>query len=116
MITLGAAGGVAATQTQPDFNLGGFVPPVSATTPATPSTPPAAAGLPPQVTSAVPPVAPPVVASRPGVFRILLDAFSLRTLYAALALGTVMMFLGWRGLLALRILRRGAQPSAGSGG
>lgn len=113
-ITLGAAGGVAATQTQPDFTLGGFVPPVTSVPPATVTAPPAPGGLPPQAVPSNPPAAPPVVASQPGLFHAVLDAFSLQDLYGVLALGTVLMFVGWRGLLAARKLRRGARQGARS--
>lgn len=106
-ITLGAAGAVAAGQTQPGFDLGGFVGSVTGAPPATTARATApATGLPPQVGSAVPPASPPLVAGRPSFVRFVLDAFSLRDLYAALALGTVLMFVAWRGLLAVRLLRR----------
>ena len=113
-ITLGAAGAVAAGQTQPGFNLGGIIAPVTPIPPPPPSTPVTASRVP-QLTQASPPAAPPVVASRPGLFHAVLDAFSLRDLYGALALGTVLMFFGWRAMVALRSLRRRPGPIAGGG-
>lgn len=108
-ITLGSAGAVAASQTQPNFDLGGIITPTTAFPPTLPpaTTPVTTPGLPPQVTQANPPAAPPVVAIRPGLVRFVLDAFSLRDLYAVVALGTVLMFFGWRALIAVRLLRRG---------
>ncbi|MDQ1699830.1 MAG: hypothetical protein QOG34_1693 [Frankiaceae bacterium] len=107
-ITLGSAGAVAAGQTQPGFDLGGIITPVTtAGTTAPPVTvPPAAPGSPPQAVTAKPPASAPVVADRPVFVRVFLDAFSIRDLYAVLAIGMVAMFVGWRALLALRLLRR----------
>jgi len=115
-ITLGAAGAVAAGQTQPGFNLGGLITPGIVPMPAIPpTTPSTATNVPAHVGQSVPPASPPVVAARPGPVRFLLDAFSLKNLYAGLALGTVLMFVSWRGLLAYRSLRRGWRPFAGRG-
>lgn len=115
-VTLGAAGAVAAAQTQPGFDLGGIVAPgmpiPPATAPVTTSTNP---GLPTQVGQPAPPASAPVVASRPAPIRFVLDAFSLQNLYAVIALGTVLMFVGWRGMWAFRSLRRGWRPFAGRG-
>jgi len=106
-ITLGAAGAVAASQTQPSFDLGGIVSPDVGFSPQPPVVaPPAGATLPPTVTQSNPPAAAPVVAGRTELVRFVLDAFSLKDLYAVVALGTVLMFVGWRGLAAVR-LRRG---------
>ncbi|MBV9099084.1 MAG: hypothetical protein JO079_13600 [Frankiaceae bacterium] len=116
-ITLGAAGAAAAGQTQPGFSLGGIVTPVTPVPPATvpPTTTGGGGSAPPLVGQPVPPVSPPIVAGRPSPVRVLLDAFSLKNLYAGLALGTVLMFVSWRGLLAYRSLRRGWRPFAGRG-
>jgi hypothetical protein len=114
-ITLGAAGAVAAGQAQPGFDLGGFVPPVNtiaAPAPASAPSPVAGNELVTRLAQANPPAAPPVVAGRPAIFRGVLDAFSLRNLYAVVALGTGLMFLGWRGLL---LLRRRPRPTPGRG-
>jgi hypothetical protein len=107
-ITLGSAGAVAAGQTQPGFDLGGIVPPVTSVPPATTSatTPEVAAAPPARIAAGSPPAAPTVVSNQPTLVRFVLDAFSLRDLYAVIALGTVLMFVGWRGLLAARLLRR----------
>lgn len=115
-ITLGSAGAVAASQSQPTFDIGGILTPTTAFPPVTPpaAAPATTPDLPPAVQSN-PPAAPPVVASRPGLVRFVLDAFSLRDLYAVVALGTVLMFVAWRALAALRFLRRRSQPIAGRG-
>jgi hypothetical protein len=114
-ITLGAAGAVAAGQTQPGFDLGGFVPPLTGPV-ATTTTPPVAGNATtPVVVQSNPPAVPPVVAGRPGLFRAVLDAFSLRDLYGVLALGTVLMFVGWRATVSLQLLRRRSGPTGGGG-
>lgn len=107
-ITLGSAGAVAASQSQPSFDLGGILTPTTSfpTTVPPATVPDTAPGSPPQTVQSAPPAAPPVVASRPSLVRFVLDAFSLRDLYAVVALGTVLMFVGWRALSALRFLRR----------
>jgi len=114
-ITLGSAGAVAATQAQPAFDLGGIITPATAFPPALPPAvaPATNPGLPQQAGSSVPPAAAPVVASRPGVVRFVLDAFSLRDLYAVVALGTVLMFVGWRAVAAVGSFRRRSQPVPG---
>ncbi len=114
-ITLGAAGAVAAGQTQPGFDLGGFVAPLTGPVATPPSTPPAANPPSAPVVASIPPAVPPVVASRPGLFHAVLDAFSLRDLYGVLALGTVLMFVGWRGMMLARMLRRRGGTTAGGG-
>jgi hypothetical protein len=114
-ITLGAAGAVAAGQEQPGFDLGGFVPPVNyaAAAPAPAQAAPVAGReLVTQLAQANPPVAAPVVASQRALFRAVLDAFSIRDLYAVVALGTVLMFFGWRALL---LIRRWPRPIARGG-
>ena len=105
-VTLGAVGTAAATEVLPTFSLGTF--PLAATTaqpPAAVAPPPTGAGLLQQL-AAAPPAAPSVAAPT-SIFRVSLDSFSLSDLYAALALGTFGLFVGWR-LLALLRRRRPA--------
>lgn len=102
-VTLGAVGVVAGANAEPTFALGGDVPlslPPAARTPAggaVADNP--VLGLPPTSSGQSPQVSPSVTFVR-GV----LDAFTtdLAGLYAALALGTIMLFLGWRLVVALR--------------
>lgn len=103
-ITLGAAGAVAAGQSQPGFDLGGIVPPVNvAAMPSPPGTTSVAGGaVAPALPQSPPTASAPVVANRPVFIRVFLDAFSLQNLYATLSLGMVLMFLGWRGVIGLR--------------
>jgi hypothetical protein len=94
-LTLGAAGAAGAAEVAPSFDLGGFpLPPAgSAVAPGAPTS----VGNPDllhQLAVAAP--AAPVVAPQRAPLRVLLDAFSVSDLYAALAVGTVVMFLGWR--------------------
>ena len=102
-VTLGAVGAVAGANAQPAFALGGTFPltspPVSASTPAV-----ALADNPVLGAPGVAPVQAPQVGPRVGFFRSVLDGFTtdLADLYAALAVGTVMLFLGWRVTVMVR--------------
>ena len=102
-VTLGAVGAVAGANAQPAFALGGTFPltspPVSASTPAV-----ALADNPVLGAPGVAPVQAPQVGPRVGFIRSVLDGFTtdLADLYAALAVGTVMLFLGWRVTVMVR--------------
>jgi hypothetical protein len=108
-LTLGAVGVVAGANVLPAFDLGVSSPlaPPSSTTgdAATPTSPSGVAlGAPPAVTA---PGQQPVVMAPRGVLHVFLDGFTtdLANLYAALAIGTAVLFIGWRGLVAYRRLR-----------
>lgn len=102
-LTLGAVGVVAGANAAPTFDLGGITP-----LPATPGAPPAGA-VPTSsgggAVAALPlPAREPVVSTPRGLLHYFLDGFTtdLANLYAVLALGTVALFVGWRGVIALR--------------
>jgi len=101
-VTLGAVGAVAGANAEPTFALGGDVPlslpPTTRTAAGGAVADNPVLGLP--TTSGQAPQVSPSVTFVHGV----LDAFTtdLAGLYAALALGTVMLFLGWRLDVALR--------------
>ena len=106
--TIGAVGVVAGANAEPGFSLGGVSPlgPAGGTaqqTASTTGTPAAAAGV---VGGAAPgAVAPPALAGpRSGTFVPFLDGFrtDLADLYAVLAIGTALLFILWRGTVALR--------------
>jgi hypothetical protein len=102
-VTLGAVGAVAGANAQPTFALGGTFPLTSPPVPPSSST----AALADNPVLGAPGVAP-VQAStlRPQVafIRGVLDGFKvdLADLYAALALGTVILFVGWRVTVTVR--------------
>jgi hypothetical protein len=116
-ITFGTVGAVAALSRQPVFDLG--APPL-----ANPSTPPgstAHGSAPGTVAGPLPggssrtattpaaPSGPPAVAGAPGGVRGFLDALgrdALEDLYLVLALGTAVLFIGWRTAVVVRFRRR----------
>jgi len=110
-VTLGAVGAVAGANAEPVFGLGVFplgAPPDAAA----PSAPDAAA---PPVSGAPAVAAPgqaPQVSPPARLFHAFLDGFTtdLADLYAVLALGIGVLFVGWRGIAALRRTR----PISGS--
>jgi hypothetical protein len=108
-ITLGAVGAVSATELQPSFDLGGF--PLTNAIPSTPSgavtAPATSTGDLLQQLATAPPAAPQLPAR--STLHAVLEAFSLSDLYAALALGTVGLFLGWRLLPLIRRTRSAAR-------
>ena len=112
-VTLGAVGAVAGANAEPAFALGGAFPLSSVPQPPTGSNAALAdnplLGVPPTATGVAPQV------SAPTAFvRGILDGFrtDLADLYAVLALGTLLLFIGWRAAVALRRSR----PAAGRGG
>lgn len=115
-LTLGAVGAVAGANVQPAFALGGLSPltPPSAVagTPAG-GAPPAAGSLGSRAGAAVPGQTPQVATPR-GFLHGFLDGFTtdLANLYAVLAVGTAVLFVGWRGAIAWRRWR----PAAGRRG
>jgi len=102
-VTLGAVGAVAGANAQPAFALGGTFPltspPVPAGTAAGAVADNPVLGAPGAATVQAPQLGP-----RVGFIRSVLDGFTtdLADLYAALALGTVILFLGWRVTVAIR--------------
>ena len=117
-VTLGAVGAVAGANAEPAFALGGTFP---LTPPGAPATP-AAGALADNPVLGAPGVAPIQAPQRPpqvAEIRSLLDGFTtdLADLYAALALGTVMLFGGWRVAVAVRRSRaRHSRSLAGRSG
>jgi len=102
-VTLGAVGAVAGANAQPTFALGGTFPLTSPSVPAAPS----AAALADNPVLGAPGVAPvqaPALRPQVAFIRGVLDGFTtdLANLYAALALGTVILFVGWRVTVAMR--------------
>ena len=112
-VTIGAVGAVAGANAEPAFALGGAFP--LSSVPSAPAGSNAAIadnpllGLP-----ASTPGAPLQAGGRVSFVRSVLDGFrtDLANLYAVLALGTVLLFIGWRASVALRRHR----PAAGRGG
>ena len=112
-VTLGAVGAVAGANAEPAFALGGAFP--LASTPTPPSAANASLADNPLLgVSSAPPPAAPMVSGPTSLVRTVLDGFTtdLADLYAVLALGTVLLFIGWRASVALRRTR----PAAGRGG
>jgi len=108
-LTLGAVGVVAGANLLPAFDLGlssPLAPPssTSAGTPAATGASGVALGVPPSLTA---PGQQPVVTGPRGVLHVFLDGFTtnLANVYAALAIGTAVLFIGWRALVAYRRLR-----------
>ena len=109
-VTLGAVGAAGAIQTEPTFGLGGALPAggasaSSGTAGASGSTGPLGGNQLVQSLSNAPGSAAPAVAAPPrGGLSGFLDTLSkadLEALYAALALGSVALFVGWRGAMML---------------
>ncbi len=108
-VTLGAVGAAAGVGAEPTFDLGGVgqvPPPAAATgTPAAAAPPPSGGGDLVTGLSTPPEQSAPAVAnpsqSLLGGFRDLLSKEQLEVLYAVLALGTVGLFVGWRGSMVL---------------
>jgi hypothetical protein len=103
-ITLGAVGAVAGANAEPAFGLGAFplgTPPGAAAAPAHSAAAPAP---PPGGAVVAAPAQPPQVSAPTRLFRAFLDGFTtdIADLYAVLALGTAVLFVGWRGIVALR--------------
>lgn len=101
-LTLGAVGVVAGANAQPTFSLGGLAPLTSGTTrTASGVAPPATSAA--QTAAALPAQAPQVSAPG-GFFRAVLDGFTtdIGDIYAVLALGSASLFIGWRGIVAVR--------------
>ena len=112
-VTLGAVGAVAGANAQPIFALGGSFP----LSPPPVGTAPGASALADNPVLSAPGAAPvqaPALAPRVTFIRGILDGFTtdLADLYAALALGTVILFVGWRVAVAVRRTRM----PAGRGG
>jgi len=112
-VTLGAGGAVAGANAEPAFALGGSFPLAS---PGSPAAPVAGAladnpvlGAPANAPVQAPPASPGV-----SFIRGVLDGFTtdLADLYAALALGTVILFVGWR----VAVTVRRSRGLAGRGG
>jgi hypothetical protein len=122
-ITLGAVGAAAGVGIEPRFDLGGVgsVPP---THPRPGAVPPRTSGTPPLAgndlvgdlagTAAAPP--PAVATPAPAITRAfdVLSREALENLYAVIALGTTLLFLGWRAAAVLR--RRGGLAGGGGAG
>jgi hypothetical protein len=116
-LTLGAVGVVAGANAQPVFGVGGLQPlgtpgaagATSASAAGTGAVSPPAGG---RQTAAAPAGAAPVVAGRSGLLRGVLDGFTtdLAGLYAAIALGSLTLFVAWRGTVVAR--RRGSARRA----
>ena len=107
-LTLGAVGVVAGANAEPTFSLGGIFPLGNAgsgtSTTANGGGTTGPASLPAGALPGAPTAQAPVVSRAPGFLRGVLDAVTtdLGALYAVLALGTAMLFVGWRGMIALR--------------
>lgn len=112
-VTLGAVGAAAGFGTDPTFDLGGFgtIPSPAAqaggasTAGSTTAGAPGSLGSQLGASGSAPAGAPHVAAPQAGGFRGFLDGFDrgqVDTLYAVLALGTAVMFIGWRGAVLLR--------------
>jgi hypothetical protein len=102
-VTLGAVGAVAGANAEPTFALGSDVP-LSLPSGVTPPGAGPAADNPLLTAPAAAPGQPPQVSPPVAFLRGVLDGFTtdLADLYAVLALGTVLLFIGWRLLVALR--------------
>ena len=102
-VTLGAVGAVAGANAQPTFALGGTFPLTSPAAPATGATS-AVADNPVLGAPGPGPVQAPQLAPQVTFIRGVLDGFTvdLADLYAALALGTVILFVGWRVTVTVR--------------
>jgi hypothetical protein len=112
-VTLGAVGAAAGLGTEPAFHLGGFgTVPTAAGQPSSTggSTAASAAGSTPRLPTATLPrrpsaTSPRVATPHVGGLRGLLDGLTsgdVRTIYAVVALGGLMLFVGWRGSVLLR--------------
>ncbi|HMC71959.1 MAG TPA: hypothetical protein VKJ07_22575, partial [Mycobacteriales bacterium] len=112
-VTLGSVGAVAGANEEPTFALGGTFP---LTSPGGPTAPTAGAlaDNPLLGTPGVAAVQAPQVPPQVSFIRSVLDGFTtdLADLYAALALGTVMLFISWR----VAVVVRRSRPPAGRGG
>jgi hypothetical protein len=102
-VALGSVGAVAGANAQPTFALGGTFPLTSPTAPAGGASG-AVADNPVLGAPAIAPVQAPEQQPQVALIRGLLDGFTvdLADLYAALALGTVILFVGWRVMVTVR--------------
>lgn len=109
-ITIGAVGAVAGANSEPAFDLGGVFPLGPPTQPAGATGGGTGGGATSSVitggttSTTTDSGQPPTVAQRPGLLRGVLDGFTtnLADLYAVIALGSVTLFVGWRGAMAAR--------------